>query len=303
MNAKNLVVGFDFSESAVFALQYATELASASGAVVRVVYAWNPTGWTAAGRETEPDVARMLEQARDRAREDLFHTIREMSGSGLEVEGVFEVGAASQVLPEVASSSEAAMLIVGRHGHANMAHVLLGSVSERVVQSAPCPVLVVPKRSESANLPNRLMVGIDYSRASAEALRAAHRFATDLGCARPLLVANACQDEREMWLANWSEARPPRDRETEEHELQHWAADHLPEGARFDCVVVEGYAERRLPATARSEQCDWIVLGRQGRSALDSVLIGSTTQRIMKLADRPVLVVPNRPPGPDDVSD
>ncbi len=55
---------------------------------------------------------------------------------------------------------------------------------------------------------------------------------------------------------------------------------------------MEGQAEALLMEAAKRAGCGWIVLGVHGRSALAARLIGSTTDRVLKLADRPVLAVP-----------
>ena len=59
---------------------------------------------------------------------------------------------------------------------------------------------------------------------------------------------------------------------------------------RIECV--EGRPETALVEIAKDTHCDWIVVGVQGRTALADLLIGGTTDRVLKLADRPVLAVP-----------
>jgi nucleotide-binding universal stress UspA family protein len=54
--------------------------------------------------------------------------------------------------------------------------------------------------------------------------------------------------------------------------------------------------EQFLVSAADREACDWLVLGLQGRTALAALLMGSTTDRVLKLADRPVLVIPMTSP-------
>lgn len=61
--------------------------------------------------------------------------------------------------------------------------------------------------------------------------------------------------------------------------------------------VLEGSVEKALVEAAKTEGRDWWVLGLQRRSALAALLIGSTTNRILKLADRPILVVQTSNPA------
>jgi nucleotide-binding universal stress UspA family protein len=184
-------------------------------------------------------------------------------------------------------------LIVGRKGHAGLEHVLLGSVSERVVRLASCPVLVVPEEAATPECPQRLLVGVDFSGASREALDAAVRLARDLDARRGLVLVHAYPGERQLWLESGSElahrSKWPYDQEA----LESWAAPHLSPGVEMEARVVDAPPETALVDVARTTQCDWIVVGVQGRTALADLLIGRTTDRVLKLADRPVLAVPS----------
>jgi len=287
-----IVVGTDFSEAAQTALDYAALLAARSQAELQVVYAWNPTGLPLDAISDDHLLSSLLDQARERVREKLNDLTEGIRSRGIQATAVFEQGPASRILPAVAERGQASLIVVGRHGHASLAHVFLGSVSERVVRTAPCPVLVVPKIQGELRLPRRLLVGVDFSDASREALYGAMRIARQLGCEDGLVLVHAYQDEREMWLASWSEIGLKAKIAPDDGALRRWATQELGKGIRVECAVVDGYAERALPRAMAQKECDWIVLGIQGRTALASHLIGSTTQRILKLSSRPVLAVP-----------
>jgi nucleotide-binding universal stress UspA family protein len=110
---------------------------------------------------------------------------------------------------------------------------------------------------------------------------------------------HAYPGERQLWLESWSElahrGKWPYDQEA----LESWAAPRLAPGVEMDARVVDAVPETALVELARSAHCDWIVVGVEGRTALADLLIGRTTDRVLKLADRPVLAVPctASPPG------
>ncbi len=110
------------------------------------------------------------------------------------------------------------------------------------------------------------------------------------------------RERRQLWLENWSElahrGKWPYDQEA----LENWAAPRLAADVEMDVRVVDGPPETALVELAKSTHSDWIVVGVQGRTALADLLIGRTTDRVLKLADRPVLAVPSTTASPGEVT-
>jgi nucleotide-binding universal stress UspA family protein len=69
--------------------------------------------------------------------------------AGVAAEPLALSGRAQDVIVEVAQSRGVDLIVMGTHGRTGVRHLLLGSVAERVVRAAPCPVLVVPVRPPS----------------------------------------------------------------------------------------------------------------------------------------------------------
>jgi nucleotide-binding universal stress UspA family protein len=153
-------------------------------------------------------------------------------------------------------------------------------------------VLVVPKDTATAEPPERLLVGVDFSRASRDALDMAIRLARGLEARRGLVLAHARPGEQDLWLESGAELAHRTKWRYDQEALEHWAAPRLAPDVELEARVVDGPPETALVELAKSTRCDWIVVGVQGRTALAELLIGNTTDRVLKLADRPVLVVP-----------
>jgi nucleotide-binding universal stress UspA family protein len=163
-------------------------------------------------------------------------------------------------------------------------------------------VLVVPRDTATAESPERLLVGVDFSRASRDALDVAIRLARELGARRGLVLAHACPGKRQLYLEGWSELAHRGKWPYDEEALENWAAPRLAGGVEMDARVVDGPPETALVEIAKSARCDWIVVGVQGRTALADLLIGRTTDRVLKLSDRPVLAVPATPASLEDAT-
>lgn len=288
-DAGPVVVGIDFSDASRRALELAAAVSARAGAPLDLVHVWNPrAGMGPHAILPEP----WLEEQRGRLTASLEELAEAARGGASEVRCRVVEGAPSRTLADAATGAGASLLVVGRRGAANLAHVLLGSVSERIVHLARCPVLVVPRQSATAAPPDRLLVGVDFSRGARDAYAAARALAERLRPAKGLLLVHAQPGEGELWLESWSELAQAKRSPRERADLERWA--EIPEEGplRIKARVVEGVPEQCLLDLARSDACDWLVIGVRGRTALQALLVGSTTDRLLKRADRPVVVVP-----------
>ena len=82
----------------------------------------------------------------ERAEEGLAAEAERVRGAGISCESAMLVGRPDTEIVERARTTRADLIIMGTHGRSGLAHALLGSNAERVVQHSPCPVLIVPKR-------------------------------------------------------------------------------------------------------------------------------------------------------------
>ncbi len=290
-----VVLGVDFSDASRVAFEHAVVLSKALGVPLLLVHAWNPRGWLPdfAGDDA-PD---WLEDVRGGTMGELDAWARSAEKRGADADIVLERGSASEIL--IALSRKGTLLVLGRRGQASLAHVLLGSVSERVVSAARSPVLIVPRRAEVGRTPRRFLIGADLSANSAAAAVAARDVARAVSSAPTLVVAHAQNDERALWLEHGSEIGRERS-PVDEERLRRWARSHVGRAITLETCLIKGRAEEGLVSVAQEKNCDWLVLGVQGRTALAALLIGSTTREILRLADRPVLVAPatDRPEPP-----
>ncbi len=286
-----VLVGTDFSSCANRAVQLAGRLAKGLACPLEVAHAWNPHALSAALFSGSIPLEPVMEAASAGARAALEQEVARCTGAGVDAHGRFVEGAASRALVALGSELPAQLIVLGRRGSADLSHVLLGSVSERVARGADRPVLVVPEGEGILEAPRRLVVGVDFSSAAREAVVAASRFSEAFRCAPPLLV-HAYQDERAEWLASWSEVGRPLHARRDRTAFRSWVERAAPAAADAELLRVEGPVEDRLMEAARDRDADWIVVGLQGRTALATFLMGTTTRSVLELADRPVLIVP-----------
>jgi nucleotide-binding universal stress UspA family protein len=129
LTIRSILYPTDFSSFSTHAYFHAVTMAEACRANLTVVYVYSPSGKTA------PAVERAY------WREQL-ETLRP-SNSNIPVTHVLLEGKPSEEIVQYAAESGSDMIVLGTHGRSGVEHDLMGSTAARVMQDAPCPVMVV----------------------------------------------------------------------------------------------------------------------------------------------------------------
>lgn len=144
MQIKTIVVPTDFSEYAEHAFTWALGLAADRKAKIVLMHAVHPTTYYAFPETMYlTDFAKLEEEVMADARKRLIDFVTQKGIPGVTVETRVVVGEAVWEICQVATHEPADLIVMGSHGRTGLSHVFLGSVAERVVRHAPCPVLVV----------------------------------------------------------------------------------------------------------------------------------------------------------------
>jgi nucleotide-binding universal stress UspA family protein len=221
--------------------------------------------------------------------------------SKADFEIVVEIGDPTVQILARAGRLGTGMLVMGTHGASGFQHLVLGSVTEKVLRSARCPVLTVPPRMPAAAaLPfQRILCPIDFSDSSLSALEWAWSLAQEAGASVTLLhVIEWPWDEppappfeklpghEARQLVAYRKAAEASAR----HQLQSLVPDNLRDRCPSEPLVRHGKAHREVLAAAEGH-ADLIVMGVHGRNVVDLALFGSTTNQVVRRAACPVLTV------------
>jgi nucleotide-binding universal stress UspA family protein len=138
---QRIIVPHDFSETANRALEYGLGLAERLGASVTVVHAYEiPVYGFPEGPVVTTEMAGQIEKASRSAMDALAKRAKR---PGVEVSFALRQGPAWSEIQAVAKETKADLVVIGSHGRRGLSRALLGSVAEKVVRTAPCPVLTV----------------------------------------------------------------------------------------------------------------------------------------------------------------
>ena len=137
---KTVLVATDFSECAEQALDYAVALAGKLDAKIHLL---NAIGIPAMGiPEVGVAVTNTLIESTVRTHHAELDKLA-IRRASVNIETVLRTGDARDVIIDVAREVGADLIVMGTHGRGPVAHMLMGSVAEKVVRKAPCPVLTV----------------------------------------------------------------------------------------------------------------------------------------------------------------
>jgi nucleotide-binding universal stress UspA family protein len=139
---RTIVVPIDFSECSRRALDLARLLSKEAGpAHLILIHAYFvPVELEALAEEAHEPILDIVSQ---RATEDLERILVELQDEGISAEFAAHRGSPERTIVDVAARKGADLIVMGTHGRTGLAHVLLGSVAERVVRAAHCPVISV----------------------------------------------------------------------------------------------------------------------------------------------------------------
>jgi nucleotide-binding universal stress UspA family protein len=230
---------------------------------------------------TLDDMARAemrLTDLRDRLRKTL------RTGDSWKVQ--VKVGQIATAIVEAAREIDASLIVLGLGKHRPVDRLLGDEIAAQVARRAACPILAVP--SDATAPLRRAVVGVDFSRASVRAVRAA---------------VTLTSPPAHVWMAH---VRPPLEIPTEPYEGASViytqgvlaAFKKIEEGLeKVDLlevrpVVLEGKVAEELLAFAASHRADLVVTGAHGRTLVERLLIGSVTTKLLRAARCAVLVIP-----------
>lgn len=156
---QEIVVATDFSESAAVALTYGRNFARAFSARLHVVHVVNDLAASAPVSEIPMDLTKVQAQLDTEARTSLDALVTDDDRRTLKVTPALLTSATpARAILAYAADAKAHLIIVGTHGRGGLAEFFLGSVAQKIVRSAPCPVLTVRTHEREFVAPDALSI-------------------------------------------------------------------------------------------------------------------------------------------------
>jgi nucleotide-binding universal stress UspA family protein len=249
-----------------------------------------------------PEPVPLDPETRERARDRLDAFVALSRAEGVKSRlSVLEGDPVSCIL-ETAGSDRSNLICLGTHGRSGLDRLVLGSVTEKVIRKATCPVLTVSEPrdegpTKAAPFQN-IVCAVDFSMPSLKAIEYSLSLVRETSGRLTLFHAlEWVPDERGADTQGVFRDYRLRMEEQSRDRLERIVPDEAK--SRCEVVVRTGRAYRELLTLARELGAELIVMGVRGRNPMDLLIFGSTTAHIVRQAECPVLTIPERG-GPHD---
>lgn len=241
--------------------------------------------------------------------ESTFTRLTTQHCDGLSVATDIVEGRASTTVLQYLETHPAQLMVMGTHGRPWYQRVVIGSTAETILRAAPCPTLIVRNVEKVGSLPRlkTLLLPTDFSVSGMVSEEWALQLAED----KEVILLHAVEnplldvydpDQAEIDLRRIMEAsreHPPRSAQPfwdHAHRVAHAKLSTLRQQflgvhAQVEVIVREGPAAEDILRTAERRQVDLIIMSTHGRSGVRRLLLGSVTEKIIRLAPCPVLAV------------
>ena len=283
-----ILVPVDGSDSATAALDHALEIAGDHDATVTLLYVADTN------RPSQTRVGTDVIDVLEREGEEIVLEARERAAD-TDVAATTDVvqGVPHDAIIDYAETKDVDLVAMGAHGRDGLERYVVGSVAERVINTARMPVLTVRSTDDAPAYPyDSVLVPTDGSEHAGAALRLGADVANRTSATLHLL--SVLEDQLLGSIGDGTE-RENRAADLLE-DAESTAIDAGVDAADVVTAIESGSVPRRITAYADEEGINLVVMGTHGRTGLDEHLLGSITERVLRTASVPVLTT-NQPPG------
>jgi nucleotide-binding universal stress UspA family protein len=228
--------------------------------------------------------------------EELQRFVKNHANNGIRPESVVEQGIAADAILALAEAQEVDLIVMGTHGRRGFDRRMVGSVTERVLRKASCPVLAVHRpsrdflslreqdpirlREQDPIRLNRILFCTDFSENSRRAL--GHALSLTAEYNAELTLLHVLKDIPGASIIDEAIAM---------EQLDNLIPPEKPKAGRIRSMVRKGSAYEQIIQFSLETQPDIVIMAVRGRGSLNLAVFGSTTYRVIQLGPCPVLAV------------
>lgn len=293
---KKILCATDFSDFSNHTVNYGVALAKEFGSKLIICHVIDLSSVAIYG-EFQLDPIGQQNRIIDDAKEQL----EKLTGDQpVDWEPMITVGKPADEILRAVEEEKIDLVISATRGRSGLKRLILGSVTERLMLTLPCPLLVLRSpghefisSADHAIKLKKILVGCDFSPDSDQAFNHALSLAQEFEA--ELHLANVIETPAQATLLKSESSAVEVIQEDFRDLIRQKLKDMVPEEARNWCTpqtgILEGQPYEELARYAESNDIDMIVMGIRGHSLMKTLFLGSTTDRVVRRAPCPVLSV------------
>lgn len=293
INLKKILFPTDFSECALYAFNYALDLAKRFDAELHILH--SIVNHSYAGYFS-PDQEQLYKNLRKNAEHLMDGLLETPLPEGIKIEKLFFPAlSASSMITDYSDQSQIDLVVMGTHGRQGLSHLMLGSVAENVIRTSKCPVLTIGHNAnqETQISIKNILVPIDFSEHSKKSLNYAMELAKLYNAKlqllhiidTPIYPAFYVVDQ----LATTSISANIKARVTENLSTLFKGLGETQ--IESEIYAIEGRAALDIAKFAIENKSDLIVIATHGLTGVERFLLGSVTEKVVRIAKTPVFTV------------
>ncbi len=296
---KNILCATDFSDFSNHTISYGVALAKEFEARLFVSHVIDLSSVAIYGEFQLDPIGQQ-----NRIMEDADAQLKKLTGDQpVPWEPLITVGKPADEISRAVEEKDIDLVITATRGRSGLKRIILGSVTERLMRTLTCPLLVVNspeyKFVSAANQEiklKKILVGCDFSPDSGQAFNHALSLAQEFQA--ELHLAHVIEPPAQPDLHKGDTPISEGIQQDYHGLLIQKLKDMVPEEARYWCTpqtsLLEGQPYENIVRYAESKEIDMIVLGVRGHGLVKTLFLGSTTDRVARRAPCPVLSVSSK---------
>jgi nucleotide-binding universal stress UspA family protein len=297
MNINKILFPTDFSRCADQALEHAVFLAEKYDAEIHVLHAVTLFNDQAGVVNDEfEETEEMIKKLEDIAELQLNKVSGAHEDDDIKIIKAQTRGiSAAPAILDYASEHSIDLIVTGTHGRRGLGHFLLGSVAEEIVRVSECPVFTI-REAETPTPPKskeKILVPVDFSEHSQNALTNAKEIAKSYEAKIHLLhiIEETIHPAYSLTGKSSIFDIVPNIKEDCEKRLKKMIIETIGDDVKTEIHIVSGQAANEIINFAKSNSMDLIVIATHGLTGLEHLLLGSTTEKVVRMSSCPVFTV------------
>jgi nucleotide-binding universal stress UspA family protein len=274
----------DFFPASLRAVDYAIGLAQKYDAKLHLLHVVSPILYST--EQYAFTVSDIIDSMKKQSARKMKKLERKARAAGLTIYTDVRTGEVKREVESAVRATKADILVMGTHGRRGMEKWFLGSVTERMLRRSPIPVLTLRGSKKARTTTTRILVTTDFSEGTDNALNYA------LSIAR----ANKARLTLLHVLEETRAVISPQYRKEITEGVRRELLQRIPADAQgspdIDTAVEAGTPYHIILRLLKKERIDLLVMNTHGKGMLHRALLGSTSERVVRAADCPVMLIP-----------